>query len=158
MENICQAITFLQAKKILTDLHFGVFEHITDEFINEHHILSIAEKLGKEVIFRPIPNWDVFETGEIDILPIQLVDICFDGLKYQNEKLLIITIESYTSNKVFLVDFAHYEEFANTYEIYVGQNIDFVQPLDYIFFLLNQRIVVYINNEGAFTQIRFGDK
>ena len=156
MENICQVISFSKTKEILTELNFFGSEPIPDGFLNERHILSIAKKLQKNVMFQPIPDWEAFESGMIDILPGQLIDICFSGLEYQNEKLLIITMESYTTDKVFLVDFVHYEEFANSYDLYLGENMDFVQPMDYIFLLLNQKNVVYVNHEGVFTQIKFG--
>ncbi|MFS2186170.1 hypothetical protein ACCC92_05815 [Mucilaginibacter sp. Mucisp84] len=155
MENICQIISFSDAVKIIKELQFVDVEDAVDNFINERQIFLTAKRLGKEVKFWPIPNWDEFEMGEVDISPIQLVECCFKGLKYQNEKLLIITMESYTTQKVFLVDFIYYKEFADSYERHIGYNIDFVQPADYIFFLLNQRTVVYINNEGLYTQIKF---
>lgn len=155
MESICQVMSFSKAKEMLAELRFFGNESITDDFISEKHILSFAKKFEKDVVFRPIPKWDAFETGDIDISPIELIDICFEGLEYQNEKLLIITMESYSSRKLFLVDFVHYEEFANTYEVFLGENMDFVQPMDCIFLLLHQKTAIFIHHEGVFTQISF---
>jgi len=54
VKNICQVISFSEAKNILAKLQFFGNESIADDFINEIHILSIAKRLGKEVQFLPI--------------------------------------------------------------------------------------------------------
>jgi hypothetical protein len=150
-------MSFAEARKFLMDLKFFGDEILTSEKIDEHHILALAEKLGKEIKFRHVANWLKFEKREIDFTPQEFADICFNGLRYQDETLLIITFESYVANRVFLVDYVNYLKFADNYDTYIGMDIDFAQPMDFAFFLLKQRIVVFLHHEGVFTQLDFNE-
>lgn len=140
------------------DSKFFGNETLPHNRLHENDILALARKYGKDYKFRHMRDWHKFEKMEIDFSPQQFVDSCFEGLQYQNEKLIIITRESWIMDRVFLLDYPNYLEFAKKdYDKYSGVFIDFVEPMDFVFLLLNQQIVVFLHHEGVFTHLDFSD-
>ena len=154
-DEICSVMSFAELREFLTDWKFFGEETLPQNRLHENDILALARKHGIDYKFRHMRDWHKFEKMEIDFSSHQFVDNCFKGLQYENEELIIITHESWVMDKVFLLDSPNYHEFADKYDKYSGVFIDFVQPMDFIFFLLNQRVVVFLHHEGKFTHLHF---
>ncbi len=75
-----------------------------------------------------------FRMGRVDMDSEILMSTIFNGLNNTNEDLIVITIDSYRENKIFTLKYEDLPEFSNNYRYYLGENMNFIQPLDYIFF------------------------
>ncbi len=150
MNNII-TLTFEEMKPILNGI-IG-FNYNFEKFFNEVDIFKIGDLLGSKMIPESLLKWDMVELGEegftvYDLILNQLVD--YDLTK---EVFMIITIESYSGNKIFSVPYIELEFFCENYSSFSGEDVDFFEPVDYIIIGSKNKFIYYVNSNGKYIKL-----
>ncbi|WP_291726067.1 hypothetical protein [Bernardetia sp.] len=123
---------------------------IQNSTITINSIYNYLSEEGKKPKWFPIESWREFEQGLKEYTEEEIRDMFFiDSIQLLQSELTLITMESYSKNISF--EFRNISEFLlliNNYDKIVDENIEFMQPMDYI--LINQDLsfIVMIHHEG----------
>ena len=113
----------------------------------------ISENLGKmgmELKWIKIENWEKFETGNYNITNSHFINILFSGINTMNENVVIITDECFKDKMAYYIDANTLTEFIDDYK--VNYKMDFFQPFDYIFVFLNGKKIILFHHEGYYSK------
>ena len=113
---------------------------------------SLALALGKKPIdWKVIPHWQEFEYGKKDISDEELFKTLFIK-KPKSESLFIVTDETYKEGFGYLINYSDLTEFAQVTYSTLHES-SFVQPLDIVFFSLEDKLLTLLHHEGKHLQI-----
>lgn len=115
----------------------------------------LAESLGVELQWNPINWWTSFEQGEIEVSEDNFFHALFKGFKPTNNKVLIVTDECFEARSAYSVNFEDLLNFSKSIYPNIHQ-MDFVQPLDYIFVFPSEKYLIVINHEGFLMHFKNG--
>jgi len=142
-----EKIPFKQIERNISNLFQSEEQNFT---LTPSSIALLAQGAGHSLNWRDVPHWDKFEKGEIDFSSEQMFELLFQ-LKPQSEPLLIITDENFKHQVAYLIKYSNLLHFAN--EAYPKLNqMEFIQPLDLIFFSPEDNLLTMLHHEGKCTQ------
>ena len=113
---------------------------------------SIYHHIGQNSQWIAIPNWSSFEQGDVDFDVSQLTHLfAVLDFDYACCDLIVVTDQEWADKQGFLIQGNDLATFINWYEEY--RQMDFWQPLDYVFFNRSTGEWVLIHHEGMATKL-----
>ncbi|WP_161626072.1 hypothetical protein [Hugenholtzia roseola] len=141
---INKSITFLET---IASWHHAVFK--TNKNLNLLNIESCIYNVFNKEDWKPITKWLQFENGCTEYTTNEIFNI-FDIKKTIKNDFFIITMESYKYNTVFYIPtYKHFEYFIENYDFFVSENIEFMQPMNYIVISLDNIVMIHHNGLKA---------
>ena len=113
-------------------------------------VLSHFSTINSEPNWISIKNWTKFEAGDKEYSIQEIIDIFeIENLSSSCEIYYLVTIESYAKNIIFeLRNIDEFIHLVNNYSTIVKENIEFMQPMDYVFFDKDFNHFILIHHDG----------
>lgn len=127
---------------------------INKKLLNSKSVITIGSiyehLLMKKEKWNSIKYWQDFEQGVKEYSEEEIVDLfLFEEIKQLSDEVILVTMESYTKNIVFKIKNKEgFKLLIRNYDEIIQENIDFMQPMDYILMSSNLDCFVLIHHEG----------
>ncbi|ADL51388.1 hypothetical protein [Clostridium cellulovorans] len=105
------------------------------------------EESRKNLIWEKVLDWELFESGVIDISDEDFIQLLFNGKCTKSGLLYIITDFCFSDKMAFCISHSDLEEFITTEYPKLCQ-MSFFQTEDIIFFKPNEKFITYLHHSG----------
>ena len=116
-------------------------------------IHKLADSAGIKLQWNKIDWWTSFEYGHIDVSDDKFFSVLFEQIKPTDTKVIIVTDECFADQSAYYLDFKDLTEFAATTYPDIHQ-MEFFQPLDFIFICPSDRLLTILHHEGIVMQFK----